>query len=57
MDNVLTSVDIDRVERIMSIYWNLPTEEQKKFDNYEKEQDNKCVVDCMEEYFRNNGLI
>ena len=57
MYNVLTSVDIDRVERIMTVYWNLSSEDREKYDAYEKEQDCASIVDCMEDYFRNNDLI
>ena len=56
MSNVLTSVDIGRVERIMQIYWNLPPEKRKEFDEYENEHGCGSVVDCMEEYFGNNGF-
>jgi len=57
MYNILTSVDIDKVEQIMSVYWNLSPNDREKYDAYEKEQECESIVDCMEEYFRSNGLI
>jgi len=57
MGEALVSIDVERMKRIMTVYWNLSPEDREKYDAYEKEQDCISIVDCMEDYFRNNGLI